>query len=378
MIDLDTLGNPPNWLAADTIERSRAALEGGLARETWKYSSLTKTLRMLIGAPGVSRAPLADVPEGVSVTRLSTLATPPALTLDIERYPLAGITASLAAEGWLIDIQCSPDRPLVLDGETGINAPTILRVHRGCRVDIREPGTRGGVRAAVRVLQAAAGSAVCWAQAELADDAEQWWLLKAQLEDNASLELHQHAAGARFRRLDTHVTLQGTGSNCLATGAGIVGPGEHLDRQQVVEHAGRNTFSRTKLHNLAGGRSRCSFNGRIHIHPGASGADADLSNKNLALDVEAEINTKPELEIYTDDVRCAHGATVGQIDRNALFYLQSRGLPEHRARRILCIGFLTECIRGPLADEVLNAFLARFEGAASFAAAELPRGSALS
>ena len=363
MRDLDNLGTPPSWLAADTVARSRAALEGGLARETWKYSSLTKTLRTLIGAPNAARSPLADVPEGISVTRLSTLARPPALALDIERYPLAGITASLAGEGWLIDVRRSPDRALTFDDETGINAPVILRVHRGCRVEVRESGSGGGVRAAVRVLQAAADSSVRWAHAELADDAEQWWLLKAQLQENAGLELHQHAAGALFRRLDTHVTLEGSGSNCHATGAGIVGPGKHLDRQQVVEHVGRNTISRTRLHNLAQEKSRCSFNGRIHIHPGASGSDADLSNKNLELDNDAEINTKPELEIYTDDVRCAHGATVGQIDRKALFYLQCRGLPESLARRLLCIGFVTECIRGPLADEVFAQFLVRLDGA---------------
>ena len=374
MKELDSLGTPPSWLAADTVARSRAALEGGLARETWKYSSLTKTLRTLIGAPNVARVPLADVPDGVSVTRLSTLARPPALALDIERYPLSGITASLAGEGWLIDVQQSPDRPVTLEGETGINAPVILQVHRGCRVEIRESGCGGGVRAAVRVLQAAADSSVRWAQAELADDGEQWWLLKARLSDNAGLELHQHAAGALFRRLDTHVILEGAGSNCHATGAGIVGPGRHLDRQQVVEHVGRNTFSRTRLHNLAQGKSRCSFNGRIHIHPGASGADADLSNKNLELDMDAEINTKPELEIYTDDVRCAHGATVGQIDRRALFYLQSRGLPESVARRLLCIGFVAECIRGPLADEVLADFLVRL-GSADASAPGTPSGT---
>ena len=380
----DNLGAAPKWLAADTVPRARAALEGGLARETWKYSSLNKTLGVLFGAPNSARAPLADVPRGVSLAPLGDPAATPAtrderppaidsrgtlpdfrhglLTLDIDRYPLAGITAALAGEGWLIDIASSPDRPLMLNCEPGIGAPTVLRVHPGCRVEVREVGAGAGVRSAVRVLLAAAGSRVCWAQAELAGDVEQWWLLNARLEDNASLELHQHSAGARFRRLDTHVTLAGASSNCHATGAGLVGAGEHLDRQQVVEHLGDNTLSRSRLHNLARGRSRCSFGGRIHIHPGASGADADLTNRNLALDVEAEINTKPELEIYTDDVRCAHGATVGQIDENALFYLQSRGLPEALARRLLSIGFLAECIRGPLGDEVLAAFLARFDG----------------
>ena len=376
MRSLDTLGSPPKWLATDTVARAKASLGSALARETWKYSSLDGTLGMLFGAPGSACGPLADVPEGVSLTRLGALSSPPAVALDVERYPLAGIVAALSGEAWLIDIENSPSQPLMLDCGPGINAPAILRVHRGCEVEVRECGSGEGVRSAVRVLLAAADSTVRWAQAELAGDVEQWWLLQARLEENAGLELHQHAAGARFRRLDTHVTLIGAGSNCQATGAGMVGPGEHLDRQHVVEHIGRSTFSRTRLHNLARGKSRCSFNGRIHIHPGANAADADLSNRNLALTVDAEINTKPELEIYTDDVRCAHGATVGQIDRNALFYLKSRGLPEPLARRLLCIGFLAESIRGPLAEEVLAAFLARLDGAGPLAPAEPPAASA--
>ncbi len=359
--ELNFPGAPPAWLAADTVTRSRTALDSGLARETWKYSPLSATLRKLLGAPPSPHTPVSDVPDGVAVTRFSRLAAPPLLALNVDRYPLAGITASLAADGWLVDIERSPGRPIVLASAPGIHAPVVFRVSPGCRVDILESAAADGIQSAVRVLVAARDSTVRWAQAELAAGAEQWLLLQAHLQDNASLELHQHAAGARFRRLDTHVALEGAGSSCQSTGAGVVGTGEHLDRQLVVEHIGRNTRSRTRLHNLAAGSSRCSFNGRIHIHPGASGADADLSNKNLALDADVEINTKPELEIYTDDVRCSHGATVGQLDDNALFYLRSRGLPEPLARRLLSIGFLAECIAGPLAARVSEDFEARLD-----------------
>ncbi len=370
--ELDALGAPPKWLAADTLMRCRAALKSGLARETWKHSPLSKTLRLVLGAPSASRAPLGDVPTGVAVTRLRSLADPPPLALDVERYPLAGITAALAGDGWLIDIERSPERPIVLAHAAGINAPVVVRVHPGCRVEVEEGASCGGVQAAVRILLAERDTSVRWAQAELATDAEQWWLLQASLAENASLDLHLHAAGARQRRLDTHVVLRGAGSRCRCTGASIVGRGHHLDRQHVVEHSGRNTHSRTRLHNLVAGRGRCSFNGRIHIHPGADGADADLSNKNLALDANAEINTKPELEIYTDDVRCAHGATVGQLDDNALFYLLSRGLPEPVARRLLSIGFLAECVTGPLATEVSQHFLEQLDGAFPGAAGSPP------
>ena len=360
--ELAGLGAPPAWLAADTITRCRAALDSGLARETWKYSPLSRTLRMLLGAPLSARVPLRDVPAGMSIIRLGNTEAPLPLELNVERYPLAGITAAIARDGWLIDIERSQERPIVIDSAPGINAPLVLRVHAGCSVEIEESAANGGVQSAVRVLLADRDARVQWAQAELASDAEQWLLLQASLQQGASLILHQHAAGAVLRRLDTHVVLKGAGSSCHAIGAGVVGAGHHLDRQHVVEHIGRNTFSRTRLHNLAAAKSRCSFNGRIHIHPGAGGADADLSNKNLALAVDAEINTKPELEIYTDDVRCAHGATVGQLDENALFYLRSRGLPEPLARRHLSIGFLAECVQGPMADKVLQEFLQRLDG----------------
>ena len=181
MRELDSLGTPPSWLAADTVARSQAALAGGLARETWKYSSLTKTLRTLIGAPSAARAPLADVPEGVSVNRLSALARPPALALDIERYPLAGITASLAGDGWLIDVKRSPDRPLDARGRDRdqcagdpAGAPGLPGRGSGIRLRGRCPGSResaagsrrqqralgaGGTRRRQRAVVAAQGGA---------------------------------------------------------------------------------------------------------------------------------------------------------------------------------------------------------------------------
>ena len=359
---LDNFGQMPAWLAPDTLPRSRAALESGLARETWKYSPLSKTLRALLGAPTVNAAPLANNPAGVTVSRFSELDTPPGLELHIERYPLAGITAALAGDGWCIDVAQSPNRPLVLSTASGINAPILLRIGAGCRVEVEEQPRAAGVQAAVRLLVAARDTTITWNRAELIDDAEQWMLLQAQLAANARLELHHYASGANFRRLDTHVRLLGDGSEFRCEGASLVSAGQHLDRQLVVEHCGRSTQSRTRLHNVAAGKGRCSFNGRIHIHPGAANADADLSNRNLALDGEAEINTKPELEIYTDDVKCAHGATVGQLDDGALFYLQSRGLPEPLARRLLCVGFLAECIEGALVDNVTAEFLSRLDG----------------
>ena len=92
------------------------------------------------------------------------------------------------------------------------------------------------------------------------------------------------------------------------------------------------------------GRSRAVFHGGITIHAGADGSDANLSNKNLLLSDAAEIDTQPVLEIHADEVKAAHGATVGRLDDNAMFYLRSRGLPEHAARELLTAAFCREAL----------------------------------
>ena len=108
----------------------------------------------------------------------------------------------------------------------------------------------------------------------------------------------------------------------------------------VVEHIGLDTVSRQLVHGIATDSSELTFNGRIHIHPGAQRSDARLTNKNLLLDRKSRINTKPELEIYASDVKCCHGATVGQLDPVQMFYLRTRGLDEITARAMLTRAFL--------------------------------------
>jgi Fe-S cluster assembly protein SufD len=157
--------------------------------------------------------------------------------------------------------------------------------------------------------------------------------------------------------METHVLLDGPGTEATLTGAYVTGHGHHLDQQVVVEHRTGRTVSRQKFHGIGCGKGRSVFNGRIHIHPHATGSDAHLVNRNLALHREAEMNTKPELEIYADDVRCAHGATVGQPAADAVFYLESRGVPAAVAQTMLAHAFLRECLTGVLGTEITPRFL---------------------
>lgn len=356
----------PNWLGEAGLARCRRALGSRLARETWRHSPLRKVTQALLNAPPADRPPFADAPRQVRVRRFSALPSPPEFKVNLDRYPLAGIAAALAGDGWLAEVNETPKAPLRLQPAAPGVAALLLRIAPGCRVEIEEVDAhppQNSLAAQVMVLSLAQGAQAQWSRADLVPQAERWSLLAARLQADAKFNFNHQSLATAFERLDLCVALQGDGAGFNSAGAALAGAGAQLDLQYVVEHLGRHTVSRVKQHNLAAGKARSTFNGRIHIHPQASGADADLSNRNLALGDSAEINTKPELEIYNDDVRCAHGATVGQLDDDALFYLQSRGMAAAAARRLLSAGFLRSGLAGPFAEQAADAFVRQLAAA---------------
>ncbi|MDX8402904.1 MAG: Fe-S cluster assembly protein SufD, partial [Mariprofundaceae bacterium] len=160
-----------------------------------------------------------------------------------------------------------------------------------------------------------------------------------------SVRVHQHkdsyyhshsvAFGAALSRRDIHVEMNGEGAECVLNGLYLVGGRQHVDHHTRIDHVRPNCRSRESYKGVIDGRARAVFNGKVVVHKGADGTDSAQSNANLLLSDRAEIDTKPDLEIYADDVKCAHGATVGQLDMNQLFYLRSRGLSEDEARNVL-------------------------------------------
>lgn len=160
----------------------------------------------------------------------------------------------------------------------------------------------------------------------------------------STVDSYQLMTGNRLRRNDVHALVSKSGAELNMKGIFVVRDKSHVDNQICVEHSVPNCESDQNFKGLAGESGKAVFNGRIHIHPGASGTNAELSNKNLLLNTGAEINTKPELEIYNDDVKCAHGTTVGQLDPIQQFYLQSRGIPAAEAKRMLSLGFVNELL----------------------------------
>ncbi len=155
--------------------------------------------------------------------------------------------------------------------------------------------------------------------------------------------------GAAMSRHELNVHLQGERANLTSGGVLLAGGRRHVDTQLGIVHVAPDTSCDLLWRGLAAERGRAVFHGGITIRAGADGANAALSNKNLLLSNEAEIDTQPVLEIYADEVKAAHGATVGRLDESHLFYLRARGIPEAQARSLLTLAFAREAL-GRLLD----------------------------
>ncbi len=151
--------------------------------------------------------------------------------------------------------------------------------------------------------------------------------------------MHDAQLGGSLGRLDLNARLVAPGAAAEMTGLFLADGNRHLDTHARVDHAAPDTRSLLDYRGVAAGRGRAVFNGKAIVHAGAQKSQARQSSRNLLLSVGAEIDAKPELEIYADDVQCSHGATTGQLDPAALFYLRSRGFDEQQARSALTRAF---------------------------------------
>jgi Fe-S cluster assembly protein SufD len=176
------------------------------------------------------------------------------------------------------------------------------------------------------------------------------------VDDEANFESFQLMLGARLARNEIRVNLAGPDARCRIDGAYVLGQGQHCDNLTAVEHAEVRTTSRQVYKGVLDGDAHGVFQGKVTVHPGAQGADGRQLNKTLLLSDKAEIDTKPELEIYADDVKCSHGATAGELQDEAIFYLKSRGIPEGQARDILVEAFLADAIAEIACAPVRDAF----------------------
>ncbi len=150
--------------------------------------------------------------------------------------------------------------------------------------------------------------------------------------------------GGAISRHDINVKFNAEGGECFVDGLYMLGGAQHHDTHSVIDHKLPRCLSHQTYKGVLNDQSRGVFNGKVFVRENASGTDAQQSNKNLLLSDDARVDTKPQLEIFNDDVKCAHGATVGQLEEEELFYLLSRGLSEKLARNLLTYGFAEEII----------------------------------
>lgn len=299
---------------------------------------------------------LDDLPEGVTVRALGDVgaanpvdAPRPPSPPDAYRHAFLALNDALWTGGAHIRIDAgvhveAPIHLVHLAAPSG--APTLsstrstLVADPGSSVHLVEtfvglPGADGLTNAAMTV-HCADGARVDldYVQDE-APDSVHLSSLEAHQAGHSELSYRSFALGASVARREVRVHLAGPGATADVDGLFVPRGEQFHDQQVLVEHAAPRTRSRQVYQGVADQRGRGAFNAKIVVLPGADGTDADQVSRNLLLSERAEIDTRPRLEIFTDDVRCTHGATVGQLDESALFYLRSRGIPAGQARAIL-------------------------------------------
>ena len=170
---------------------------------------------------------------------------------------------------------------------------------------------------------------------------------------DSHLSTHSLTLGGRLVRNNLTAVLDGTGADCSLRGLYLLRDQQHVDNHTKLDHAQPHGSSRELYKGILDERATGVFHGRILVRPGAQKTDSKQTNNNLLLSNQALVNTKPQLEIYADDVKCTHGATIGQIDKDALFYLRSRGIDEKAARSLLIYAFASDMV-APMAVETLR------------------------
>ncbi|MDJ0698825.1 MAG: Fe-S cluster assembly protein SufD [Woeseiaceae bacterium] len=356
-----------NWKytsLAPLIEISTDWLEAGAAREA--STDLDDSPLELIeahwlvidnGRIDAGRVDKLDV-AGVTVAPLGASGTDS--NFD---WPLIDFNAALLEDGLSIRIDADVERPigiLIVDSASDAAAVSQSRVEievaANCSARFieyhRSVGANPHYANTVVDVVARQGARVEYVRLqERAREHSQTARLSALLQRDARLHHSAFDLGGKLIRNDLHIDIAEAGAEALFDGLYVAGDGQHIDNHTRVDHRVGPAVSRQEYRGILKGKARCIWNGKAIVHDDADGTDAEQANHNLLLSKNAEIDAKPELEIYADDVKCAHGTTVGQLDETALFYLRTRGLDKEHATRVMTHAFAAEVVsRVPLTD----------------------------
>ena len=176
-------------------------------------------------------------------------------------------------------------------------------------------------------------------------------------EKDSTFSSYNYSNAKKLARKDFIVELKGRGSHCDLRGVYLADNDNHIDHHTIIEHEKEHCTSNELYKGILSGKSTGVFNGRIHVHDEAQKTDAIQSNQNILLSDNAIIHTKPELEIYADDVKCTHGATVGQLDEKGIFYLRARGIKRKEAQKMMMRAYVGEVLSGIKSDKTRDNLL---------------------
>src|SRR6185436_10192975 len=216
----------------------------------------------------------------------------------------------------------------------------------GAKATIVERQTGGdALVSSVTNLLMSEGAEITWLIVQdHADGATHLGQFNAELGKDAKLTLFVMNAGGRLVRQEVRVAAKGEGGTFTLRGVNLLSGDTHTDLTMTLDHVAPHTTSTEVVRNVVTGRAKGVFQGRINVHQRAQKTDARMACNTLLLSDDGEFSTKPELEIFADDVQCGHGATVTEIDRSHLFYLMARGIDEKTARGLLVKAFLASVI----------------------------------
>ena len=369
---------------SDIRRRAQAALmQHGfpdLKTEDWKYTPLKLIEKREFSTDETTAAALPELPFQAQVLHfangrldLDTCDLPAGVRLEpigresLERAEYGDRAGAFAwlnlarfEQGLRLVFESDQEHPLVLALTTSENFAA--DVHPRLEVEVAE-----GVSATLVDLQHNAGAGLVnrVVDIDLARGArlnhvirrgggDCAWIERAvvNVHDDADYRVHVLDCGGRLTRQDLRVHLLAEGASGEIDGIGLVDTRQHIDYHTAIEHTVGHTKSRESFRLLGDGSGVGVFNGRIHIHKGADDSHSDLNTANLLLSENARINTKPELEIYAEEVTASHGATIGQLDDDAMFYLRSRGIPADEAGALLKYGFAAAPLEGTEPVEV--------------------------
>jgi Fe-S cluster assembly protein SufD len=325
--------------------------ERGRAPEAWKYTSL----RGLADLPPTGEAETTTHrADGAKASFLSRFADAPDFgpLARPDRDPLAALNTMLAQDGVTIDIPAGADAgAMTLANHTRAGTSThprhTIRLGAGARLTLLETATSDAACLHNPLTTILLGPGARLTHTRLQDEHPEAFHLATicvRLDAGAVYDGFTLNMGARLNRTEYQATLSGPDATLHLNGAQLLDGARHSDFTSVIRHAEPRGVSRQTVKTVLAGRARGVFQGRIEVARGAQKTDGYQMNRALLLSPDAEIDAKPELEIFADDVKCSHGATVGELDAEALFYLHSRGIGEAEARAMLVRAFLDEAL----------------------------------